>query len=123
MENVLVENSSLNEYFKIEYNNQNLNDNPLYLKWKDSMIILKGNDAKFIKCEKDNIIFACTKKSFKGCKSTCPICNKEICYYCSIYLSDPCCIKSNISYFLFQKIFNFIFDIREENDDPLDSPI
>ena len=33
MENVFEE-KTLNEYFKIEYNNQNLNNSPLYLRLK-----------------------------------------------------------------------------------------
>ena len=66
MENILIEGKkSLNKYFKLEYENQTLNDNTSYLKRKKSMIDLKGKDTKFLKCKKDNIVFAYTKKSLR----------------------------------------------------------
>ena len=86
------------------------------------MVNIKGNDTRFIKCEKDNIIFVCTKKSIREFQSTCPICNKDICYYCSIHLKQTCCIKRSIC-IIFQKVFKLIFNVREEHDDPLNSPI
>ena len=121
MANVFEENTLI-EYFKIEYNNQNINDNPSYLKWKESNIELKGKDTRFLKCKDDNIIFACTKKSLRECpiyQSTCPICKKNICYYCSIYHEDSyvngeCCIKRRISCMFFQDGFRFINHQREE---------
>ena len=62
------------------------------------MIASKGKDTKFLKCKKDNIIFACTKKSLREYpvyKSTCPICKKDI-YYCSIHYHAECCVKKRI---------------------------
>ena len=66
MENNLIENDSLKEYFPIDYEAQDLRNNPAYLKWKESMIDLKGTDVKFLKCKKDNIYFTCTKKQLKS---------------------------------------------------------
>ena len=127
MENVLVENNSLNEYFEIEYETQNLDKNPSYLNWKESMLILKGRNTKFLKCEKDNIIFSCTKKSLREYpvyQSTCPKCNKNICYYCSIHTKDSygngtCCVKRRITCMFLQDGFRFIKPIGEEHDYPL----
>ena len=118
MENVLIGDSSLNEYFKIEFENQNLNDNPSYLMWKESMISLNGNDTKFVKCKYDNIIFSCTKKSLRKnpiYQSRCPVCKKDICYYCSIHFDGECCIKRMISRMFLQDGFIYINPIIEEH--------
>ena len=127
MENVLIEDSSLNEYFKIEYENQNLNDDISYLKWKNSMVNLKGNDTKFLKCKKDNIIFACTKKSLiehPVYQSTCPVCKNNICYYCSTYFNDyvnygGCCIKRKIYCMFLWDGFRYINDFEIVPDNTL----
>ena len=124
MENELIENNSLNEYFKIEYEYQNLNDNPSYIKWKKLIITLKGKDTRFVKCKKDNIIFPCTKKSllkYPEYQSKCPVCEKDICYYCSIQVEDSyekelCCVKRRTSCILVQNGFAFINPIGEEQD-------
>ena len=113
MENVLIENSSLNKYFKIEYENQNLINNPLYLKWENSIINLKGNGIKLLKCKKDNIIFPCTKKSLEDYQSTCPICNKDICYYFQFIQKD--CVASKEVYLVFSKILSNILIQLEKN--------
>ena len=116
MENTLIENNFLNEYFKIEYDSQSLNDNPSYLKWKESNIELKGKDVRFLKCKDDNIIFACTKKSLREYpvyQGICPVCKKGIFNYCSInhhdsYGNGTCCVKRRISCMFFQDGFRFI---------------
>ena len=127
MENVLIEDSSLNEYFKPEHDTQNLENNPLFIKWKQSIIKSKGKDAKFLKCKYDNIIFACTKKSLKEPPiylSKCPVCKYNICYYCSFFATDSyrnglCCVKRRITCMFLQDGFRYINPIVGVYDDHL----
>ena len=95
--------------FKLEYLEQNVNDNFEYQKWKKIMLIKFGNNSKQFKCIKDKILFystydECINDPYYRCK--CPICNNYICYFCSCYSKNSyisCCIKNSI----FKSFFNF----------------
>ena len=45
----------MGNYFNLDYENQKVDNNKDYEKWKDSMIIFYGNDAKLFRCLKDKI--------------------------------------------------------------------
>ena len=101
-ENLILENKNI---FKLDYENQNLNNNINYLNWKDSIPKEYGNEAKILKCKKCKILFYSKKEDIITQKpfylKTCPICKKYICYFCSYYYNQcynsfndlHCCIK------------------------------
>ena len=95
--------------FNLEYNDQNVNDNVEYQKWKELMLKECGNNSKQFKCNKDKILFYSRYSEYINdpyYKSKCPICNNYICYFCSCYSKNiyiSCCIKNSIlkSFFYF----------------------
>ena len=111
MENELNENN-LNEYFMKVYDKQNLKNNPNYLNWKKSKKKKHGKNAKFIRCKKDNIIFACSDESLKKkpiYRSNCPVCNNPICYFCSRSAGGKiCCVKLSLMIMFLENGFKFI---------------
>ena len=98
-----------NIIFKLDYYNQNLENNKEFNEWNQSMLKENGNNIKLFKCKKDNILFYLRyneyihKPSFCG---KCPLCNNNICLFCSynfkyIHDWDHCCIKRGINQALF----------------------
>ena len=106
MENDINSNLTKNELeniFKLDYENQKLENNIEYEKWKDSIKNNYGNDVIIFRCLEDNILFSNennNSNSFYFIK--CPICNNFTCSYCS-YSSKyedehiMCCFKRVIS--------------------------
>jgi len=101
--NLLIENNytSIN-VFKLQYKDQNVNNNIEYQKWKKLMLKEYGNNSMEFKCKNDKILFyskynICLNDFYYKCK--CPICNKYICYFCSFNVNheyDLCCTKNGI---------------------------
>lgn len=95
--------NNYNNIFKIDYPNQNLDNNKEYQQWYQSMIKIHGNNAYIIKCNLDNLYFCINNKEclkepcFKG---KCPICGKYICIFClnhkNRYPWHHCCLKRGI---------------------------
>ena len=115
MENdIEYEESFINEnIFKIDYINQNLDNNTKYKKWNNLMLSKYGNNSKIFKCIKDNIIFYAKYEdaiSSPCYKIECPICKCLICHFCS-YCDD---LKNN--YFICKKI-DKNKDIQNLSDD------
>ena len=85
--------------FRLDYENQNIDDNIHVLQWKQLMLKkYEGNkNLKLFKCQEDNILFYDNffDNNYLG---FCPICNKYICYYC-LYPNQAkesyvfCCLK------------------------------
>ena len=107
--NLIIKNDHTStSIFKLEYLEQNVNDNFEYQKWKKIMLIKFGNNSKQFKCIKDKILFystydECINDPYYRCK--CPICNNYICYFCLCYSKNiyiSCCIKNSI----FKSFFN-----------------
>ena len=77
-----------NNIFQLEYQNQVLDNNIKFQKWKNSMLKKYGSDAKLFKCKKDNILFFISKGNTLQAPcylKKCPICRELICYFCSYY--------------------------------------
>ena len=102
-------NSNLTKYelekekiFNLDYENQKVDNNKDYEKWKDSMINFYGNDGKLFRCLKDKILFYSGNNGNSAGFVKCPICNNFICTYCS-YSSKfddediMCCFKRVIA--------------------------
>ena len=109
IDEVLNESKEHNSYnqFKLDYNNQQLEGNIKFQKWKNLMIAQYGRNAKLFKCLNDDVLFYSFNKDCKKhpiYKSICPCCHKYICYFCHRYNNDEyasCCILRKIcSYFL-----------------------
>ena len=111
MENeVSLEDVNLNEQlllkdkniFKLDYENQNVNNNINYLYWKDSILKKYGNDIKIFKCNKCKILFYSQNEDIiKGnyYSMLCPICKLYICYFCSTSFDkydDVFCCKRRV---------------------------
>ena len=58
--NILEFEDNASQYFKLDYENQNVRYSEEYKKWKNSMIEKKGHNAKLFKCKIDNILFYVT---------------------------------------------------------------
>ena len=81
-----------NKIFKFDYENQQLESNLNYIKWKDSNIKEYGNNAKLFKCKKCKIFFYSKyediiKKPYY--LAPCLICKQYICYFCSYSYIRP----------------------------------
>ena len=112
-----------NKIFKYDYENQQLESNLNYIKWKDSNIKEYGNNAKIFKCKKCKILFYSKyddimKKPFY--LTPCLICNQYICYFCSYSYIHPqekdkvfCCYKRiiNLSFFILGPIYGKNYSI------------
>ena len=109
-------------FFQLEYHNQKINDKNIeFLKWKQSMKKIYGENAKLIKCSKDNILFYST---YKDCKSepfylhTCPKCKEQICFYCSKFVKENdykkgiCCLKRRMKYLFLYDGYGYINPIK-----------
>ena len=100
--NLIIKNDHTStSVFKLEYIEQNVNNNIEYQKWKEIMLIKFGNNAKQYKCNKDKILFYSTYNvclnEYYYYKCKCPICNNYICYFCSFNDNDmfkKCCINN-----------------------------
>ena len=116
--------TNIKEYFIIEYDKQNLNKNPKYVKWKVSMKQKHGKNIKFLQCKKDNIIFACSNESLKEdlYRSNCPVCDKEICYFCShtAGISIPCCVQNSVVKTFLVNGFMFTLPMEEDSLEYID---
>ena len=97
---IITKNHTSTSVFYFEYNNQNMNDNIEYQKWKKLMLKEYGNNSKQFKCNKDKVLFYSSYNDYikNDCyKCKCPVCNNYICYFCSFNGDDlSCCIKNSI---------------------------
>ena len=94
--------------FKLDYLDQNINDNIKLLKWKKLIIEKNKNNRNLIlfKCIKDKVLFYDTYENYY--LGLCPICKKYICYFCSFQNNSfnksdiICCLKRyiNICFFI-----------------------
>ena len=95
--------------YKLDYENQNIDDNINILKWKQLMLTKNNNNKHLIlfKCKKDKILFYDNyyDNNYLG---FCPICKEYICYFCSFYNKSKnsdliCCLKRliNIRFFIY----------------------
>jgi len=96
---IITNNNTSINVFKLQYKDQNVNNNFEYQKWKKLMLKKYGNNSMEFKCNKDKILFYskyndCLNEYYYKCK--CPICNNYICYFCSFSGNDMyslCCTK------------------------------
>ena len=109
-------NEYINEYnetvFELEYENQPIKNNIKYKNWEKKMKDKNGNNIRFLRCSKDNIIFCVNKneKTDDPCTAKCPFCKHLICFYCSRYslfemFVGNCCLKRGIYYLFFVNPF------------------
>ena len=113
---IITNNHTSTSVFNFEYNDQNMNDNIEYQKWKKLMLIEYGNNSKQFKCNKDKLLFY---SSYNNYKSKCPVCNNNICYFCSFngnIENFSCCIKNSI-------IKAFFYSGPKFANEPLDKEI
>ena len=98
-----VPNSS--NVFKPSYENQKLDNNADYQKWKSSMINKYGDKGKLYKCPIDKIYFY-TSDEESGInhknEGFCPICKRYICFFCLQFVPTGsydlynCCVKRKL---------------------------
>ena len=123
----IIENDSyeLKNAFKLDYLNQDFNNNIEYQKWKKLMLKKYGRYAKQFKCLKDKIIFY---TSYDDCRSDpsykgeCPICKQQICYFCSnsnVNENDIviCCLRRRINKLLFYDGLRYIKKLNKYDID------
>ena len=99
-----------NKIFNLDYENQKLDNNKNFLKWKTSIIKEFGNDAKLLKCKSCKILFYSKNEDISKepyYTNTCPKCKNHICYFClhsynSENIKIYCCIRRvlNILFFI-----------------------
>ena len=111
--------SLLEEVFKLDYENQNIENNIDFKKWKVKIEKENTNKIKIYKCKDCKICFYETiddDTDFNEYYINCPICRKEICCFCyqylkeldifSRYLRGYCCLKRLISFIFFREKFS-----------------
>ncbi len=105
-----------NKIFKYDYENQQLESNLNYIKWKESNIKEYGNNAKLFKCKKCKILFYSKYEDVKKpyYSVSCPICKQYICYFCLHSYIHPqekdkifCCYKRiiNLSFLILGPLY------------------
>ena len=112
--------SLLDDVFKFDYENQNIENNIDFKKWKAKVKKENNNKIKIYKCNDCKICFYVNVYEDSDYDeyyySSCPICKKEICYFCyqnikgldsfSRYLRGYCCLKRLISFIFFREKFS-----------------
>ena len=125
MENNLIENTEISNIFKLDYINQNVNNNIHFQSWKQSMLEKYGTDAKLFRCTKNGLLFFTSNlecKKYPFYKSKCPLCHKYICYFCSkyetnnYYHDDECCLYIRIIYMFLKDGFKYINPVGEDKN-------
>ena len=84
--NLIEKNKNFENIFKLDYKEQNLNNNLNFIKWKNEMLEKYGRDAKLFKCVKDNLFFYVSNRDTKGDHlhlGKCPQCQRFICFFCT----------------------------------------
>lgn len=110
------ENFEPKNVFKFDYSEQKFDNNLEYQKWSSAMLKKYGPYAKKFKCLKDKIYFY---TSYDDCRSEpsykgeCPICKRQICYFCSNSNFNErdiviCCLSRRISKLLFYDGLRYI---------------
>ena len=104
------------KYFKLDFPNQNIEGNSLFVKFKKKQLEELGNNSKLFHCSIDNIYFY---ESKNVCETStyyikCPLCNNYICYFCQrvspkyAYRREICCIKFKLFYLFTKLAFEYI---------------
>ena len=112
-EDNLISNENM---FKIEYKGQNLKNNQKFLNWKNMIFEKYKESAKLFYCDKDKIFFYTYWDSYQSFFfRVCPICGKNICYFCGQY-EYKCCFKRKIyrnivTFFVTENIFREVLFI------------
>ena len=98
--NLYIDDPKMSDAFKQEYEGQKIKDNINFKKFKTSILKKYGQKAKIFYCKKDKIYFYYNDSNYPY-KGFCPICKKNICYFCSeIDWDESCCLKKRIYYLL-----------------------
>ena len=101
-----------NNIYKLDYENQKVDNNINFISWKKSMLKEYGNDAKLFRCQKCNILFYSNNIDIKKepyYSIPCPICKLYICYFC--LTSFKSYSKNNKIYCCKRRIINICFFI------------
>ena len=110
----IIQNSS--QIFKLDFPGQNIKGNSQFNEFKKQKLNEFGNDAKLFKCKYDNLYFYVSKnncKTFPFYFKECPLCHKQICYFCSgtIYSQNTdngnCCVRRKLYYLFFHNGFAY----------------
>ena len=101
VDDIIIEDNKKANIFQIEFSDQNLTDNIKFRNWKKDMFNLYGNEAIFINCQMDNIVFCAKRENNETNHFKCPKCELYICSFCLKYFSDDyriddCCIRTRI---------------------------
>ena len=120
--NLIISNNHTSaSVFNLEYNDQNVNHNIEYQKWKKLMLIEYGDNSKQFKCNKDKILFYSSYNDYiknYSYKSICPVCHNDICYFCSFNNNNynlSCCIKNSILKAIFYSGPEFVKEPFDES--------
>lgn len=113
----LIEKSNINntKIFKPDYDEQNLDNNRNFQNWKSEIIKNYGNEGIFYKCPNDKIYFY--EEGINKIEGICPLCHKEICFFCMKNVSNHiCCLKRKFTLMCQAGKINMNKDINDFND-------
>ena len=110
--------------FHFDYKGQQLSNNLDFINWKNEMLKEYGRNAKFFKCNRDNLYFCISNEDSKGNKfhlGKCPECQKYICYFCSregiFNDSADCCVSRKLLCILFHQELDPDINCKENVSD------
>lgn len=93
----LMLNNFNNNIFNIDYENQNVENNCNFNKWKESINYKYNGKGNIYKCPFEKHYFYGEEKEYR---IVCPSCNKEICNYCLLPIFEDwnakCCTKRKL---------------------------
>ena len=113
-ENELRENfnEKTENFFKLDYEGQDIKKNKYFKKFKEAMFKKNNNKGLIYFCPKDNGYFYYNSK-YKYNNGICPLCEWQICYFCSkrdFLYRDKCCLKKKFYVAIFEDGFIFLQD-------------
>ena len=105
----------INEYFKLDFPNQNIKGNRKFEEFKQRKLNELGKDAKLFYCKKDSIYFYVSKAECKKLPlyfKKCQLCNNYVCYFCGRNTpneedSEKCCVQLVLYYKFFYNGFQY----------------
>ena len=111
----------INEYFKLDFPNENIKGNRKFEEFKQRKLNELGKDAKLFYCKKDSIYFYVSKAECKELPlyfKKCQLCNNYVCYFCGRNTpnkkdSEKCCVQLVLYYKFFYDGFKYFKGIDD----------
>ena len=97
-------NKTVENYFKLDYKGQKINNNQNFINFKEEMLRKNNYKGRIFFCKNEDIYFYYNDSEYPYFHGICPSCQQSICYFCSKpnnYTYDLCCYSKRIHYIFY----------------------